>query len=98
MTLKENSKDKQEEFIKQTKVNEEYVRFKKKEDSNTRIEVMNNSNKYEGAFNEYLKKDNRTIYLAKDIDDFYYIEGSSKYKMKDYIMNAKENMEDAVKK
>ena len=64
----------------------------------TEIEPIINENKEELVFNKYLTRDdNRVIYLASNLDEFYvYDDGNNKYSLKEYAKTW-QSLDDIVK-
>lgn len=98
VALVNNSKEKQEEFIRQTNINSRYIKFIQGGPySVSQIDVyllkseVHNSNK----FNDYYNNNGRTIYLAGNIDEFYIINGSI-WALKDFILNVNQTFDRSI--
>lgn len=99
VALKDNSKEKQEEFIKQTDVNSKYIKFDSSI-SATVSEIDFYITKPEShndiRFNDYFTFSDRKIYLAGNIEQFYVVDGRTMI-LKEYISNANRTMDDSIK-
>jgi len=65
--------------------------------ANKKIEVIKPENYNSVKFNEYLERDNRTIYLAGNIEEVYYTDSETRMSLKDYISKSYQTLEDSVK-
>lgn len=104
VALKDNSKEKQEQFIKQTDVNSKYIKFDQSISATvsgmdfyiTKPEVHNDI-----RYNDYYTtKDNginRTIYLAGNIEEFYIKEQDKDITLKTYLSTAFQTLDDGIK-
>lgn len=103
VTLIDNSKEQQEIFIKQAEVNSKYIKFEQGGPFTggpyTGIDFYISKSKIHNdiGFNEYYKNNDRTIYLAGNIDEFYVIESSSKITLKSYISTTFQTFDDSIK-
>ena len=73
--------------------------FDVKEPSNTseKIEVIKPEVTNLNKFNKYLERDNRTIYLAGNIEEVYYTDSETKVSLKDYISKSYQTLDDSIK-
>ena len=65
--------------------------------SNKKIEVIKPEYHNDIKFNDYLKRDNRTIYMAGNIEEIYYTESNTRISLKDYITKTYQTTDDAIK-
>jgi len=65
--------------------------------ANKKIEVIKPENYNSVKFNEYLERDNRTIYLAGNIEEVYYTDSETRMSLKDYISKSYQTLDDSVK-
>lgn len=75
-----------------------YIEFSITSTSNKKIEVIKPENYNSVKFNKYLEKENKTIYLAGNIEEVYYTNDNTKVLLKDYIMKTYQTMDDVIKK
>ena len=73
--------------------------FDVKEPSNTseKIEVIKPEVSNLNKFNKYLERDNRTIYLAGNVEEVYYTDSEIKMTLKDYISKSYQTLDDSIK-
>ena len=73
--------------------------FDVKEPSNTseKIEVIKPEVSNLNKFNKYLERDNRTIYLAGNVEEVYYNDSEIKMTLKDYISKSYQTLDDSIK-
>lgn len=66
--------------------------------SNKKLEVVKSDLSNLVKFNKYLEQNDRTIYLAGNLDDvFYYTDEKTKISLKDYITKSYQTTDDAIK-
>ena len=65
--------------------------------ANKKIEVIKPENYNSVKFNKYLERDNRTIYLAGNIEEVYYTGSETRMSLKDYISKSYQTLDDSVK-
>ena len=65
--------------------------------ANKKIEVIKPENYNSVKFNKYLERDNRTIYLAGNIEEVYYTGAETRMSLKDYISKSYQTLDDSVK-
>lgn len=100
VSLVDNSKEKQDEFLKQTSVNSKYIKFKQGVHYTTlnfdfyinKLQDQNNI-----RFNDYYTSNNRTIYLANNIGEFYIKEQEKNITLKTYLSTAFQPFDDSIK-
>lgn len=100
VSLIDNSEEKQEEFIKQTGANSKYIKFEQGGPYTTssfdfyitKPQVHNDI-----RFNGYYTADNRTIYLAGNLGEFYIKEQDNDITLKTYLSTAFQTFDDGIK-
>ncbi len=99
--LIDNSKEKQEEFLKQTGASSKFIRFEQGglyynsssfEFYITKLQVHNDI-----RFNSYYTFDNSTIYLASNLEEFYIKEKDGDITLKTYLSTAYQTFDDGIK-
>lgn len=99
--LIDNSEEKQEEFLKQTNASSKFIRFEQGgpyytssdfEFYLTKPQVHNDI-----RFNDYYTADNRTIYLAGNIGEFYIKEQDKDITLKTYLSTAFQTFDNGIK-
>lgn len=65
--------------------------------ANKKIEVIKPEVTNLNKFNKYLERDNRTIYLAGNIEEVYYTDAETRMSLKDYISKSYQTLDDSVK-
>ena len=105
--LVDNSKEKQDEFlnaifdkntIKYIKDNS-FVKFLKEDPvttSNVNLKIKRNNIHDKNKYYEYYKNNDRTIYFASDIEEFYII-NEKDMTLKNYITNTYQTFDDSIK-
>lgn len=80
------------------RVNNKYISvpFNIEEFSNSSIEVVKPELYNAIKFNKYLERDNRVIYLAGNIEEVYYKKLNTKYRLKEYITNILQSIDDGI--
>ncbi len=99
ITLVNNSKEKQEDFMKKVGVNSKYIKFEQGGPHNTLgmdFYIIKPINHNDIRFNSYYTVDNRTIYLAGNIEEFYIVDSGSKMTLKYYISNANQTFNRSI--
>lgn len=100
VSLIDNSKEKQEEFLKQAKVNANYIKFEKGGPYHTITGIDFYLSKLENynsiKFNTYYENNGRTIYLAGNLDEVYVIVGYTKMTLSDYIQNVNQTLDASI--
>lgn len=99
VSLIDNSKEKQEEFIKQTGVDSKYIKFEQGGPYTTSsfdFYISKPQAYNDIRFNDYYTANNRTIYLAGNIGEFYVIDSGSKMTLKYYISNANQTFDRSI--
>ena len=97
--LIDNSTENQEKFIKNTNVNSKYIKFEQGGPYVTsgidfyisRPEFHNDI-----KFNDYYTHNERTIYLAGNMDELYIIDNGTKMTLKSYLSNANQSFENSI--
>lgn len=100
VALKDNSKEKQEQFIKQTDVNSKYIKFDPSISatvSGMDFYITKPEQHNDIRFNDYYTADNRTIYLAGNIGEFYIKEQDKDITLKTYLSTAFQTFDDGIK-
>ncbi len=88
VTLVDNSKEKQESFKKQVNVDSKYIKFEQGGPytaSEFDFYLSKSENHNAIRFNNYYHTNDRTIYLAGNIDNFYIVSEGAKDTLKSYI-------------
>ena len=65
--------------------------------ANKKIEVIKPEVYNTIKFNKYLERDNRTIYLAGNIEEVYYTDSETRMSLKDYISKSYQTVDDSIK-
>lgn len=65
--------------------------------TNNKIEVIKPEVTNLNKFNKYLERDNRTIYLAGNIEEVYYTDSETRMSLKDYISKSYQTLDDSIK-
>ena len=65
--------------------------------SDKKIEVIKRELTNLNKFNKYLERDNRVVYLAGNIQEVYYTDLDTRYKLKDYITKTYQTTDDSIK-
>lgn len=65
--------------------------------SDKKIEVIKSDVVNLNKFNKYLERDNRTIYLAGNIDELYYTDLDTRMSFKEYITKSYQTTDDSIK-
>ena len=93
VNLIDNSESKQEEFLEKANIDSKYIKFKQGGPYNTNsldidLKVASENNNENIKFKEYLKLDNRTIYLAENVNELFIVENKNQTSLKKYIINS----------
>ena len=97
--LIDNSTENQEEFIKNTNVNSKYIRFEQGGPyviSGIDFYISKPEFHNDSQFNDYYTNNDRTIYLAGNIDEFYIIDSGDKMTLKSYLSTANQSFENSI--
>ena len=100
VSLIDNSKEKQEEFIKRTGVNSKYIKFEQGGPYTTSsfdFYISKPQAHNDIRFNDYYIADNRTIYLAGNIEEFYVKEEDKDITLKTYLSTTFQTLDDGIK-
>ena len=62
-----------------------------------KIEIIKNDVYNLNKFNKYLEIDNRVIYITPNIEEVYYHSNGVKHRLKDYISNTYQTVDDSIK-
>lgn len=100
VTLILNSTDFQTDFIRRVKVDSKYIRFEQSSNSYSNIDfyISKPLNYNDIKFNDYFKLNDRTIYIASYIDEFYVVDNGNINTLKDYVSFANQSFENSIEK
>ena len=101
VNLIDNSESKQNEFIEKANIDSKYIKFEQGEPYNTNsldidLKVSSENNNENIKFKEYLKLDNRTIYLAENVSELFIVENKNQTSLKKYIINSTESKDKSI--
>ena len=101
VNLIDNSETKQNEFLEKANIDSKYIKFKQGGPYNTNsldidLKVSSEDNDKNIKFKEYLKLDNRTIYLAENVSELFIVEKKNQTSLKKYIINSTEVVDKLV--
>ena len=99
VTLIDNSKAKQEEFIKNANIDSKYVKFEQGGPYTTSVfdfYITKPENHNDIRFNDYYTTNNRTIYLAGNLGEFYIKEQDKDITLKTYLSTAFQTFGDGI--
>ena len=101
VNLIDNSETKQNEFLEKANIDSKYIKFKQGGPYNTNsldidLKVSSENNNENIKFKEYLKLDNRTIYLAENVSELFIVEKKNQTSLKKYIINSTEVVDKLV--
>ena len=101
VNLIDNSDSKQEEFLEKANIDSKYIKFQQGGPYNTNsldidLKVSSEDNDKNIKFKEYLKLDNRTIYLAENVSELFIVENKKQTSLKKYIINSTEVVDKLV--
>lgn len=101
VNLIDNSESKQEEFLEKANIDSKYIKFKQGGPYNTNsldidLKVALENNNENIKFKEYLKLDNRTIYLAENVNELFIVENKNQTSLKKYIINSTEVVDKSI--
>lgn len=93
VNLIDNSESKQEEFLEKANIDSKYIKFEQGGPYNTNsldidLKVSSENNDKNIKFKEYLKFDNRTIYLAENVNELFIVENKNQISLRKYINNS----------
>ncbi len=99
--LIDNSKEKQEEFIKNASVNSKYIKFEQGgpyyTTSSFDFYILKPEFHNDIRFNDYYTVDNRTIYLAGNLGEFYIRNQDKDITLKTYLSTSFQTFDDGIK-
>ena len=99
VTLVDNSKEKQEDFMKKVDVDSKYIKFEQGGPYTTsEIDFYLSKSKVHNdiRYNDYFTFSDRKIYLAGNIEQFYVVDGRPMI-LKEYISNVNQTIDDSIK-
>lgn len=101
VNLVDNSESKQEEFLEKANIDSKYIMFEQGGPYNTNgldidLKVSSENNDKNINFKEYLKFDNRTIYLAENVSELFIVENKNQTSLKKYIINSTESKDKSI--
>ena len=101
VNLIDNSESKQEEFLEKANIDSKYIKFEQGGPYNTNsldidLKVSSENNDKNINFKEYLKFDNRTIYLAENVSELFIVENKNQTSLKKYIINSTESVDKSI--
>ena len=100
VTLIDNSKTKQEEFIKNANINPKYVKFEQGGPYTTSafdFYITKPESHTDIRFNDYYTTNDRTIYLAGNIGELYIKDQDKDITLKTYLSTAFQTLDDGIK-
>lgn len=100
VTLVDNSKEKQEKFIKDANISSKYVKFEQGGPYTTSsfdFYITKSENHNDIKYNDYYTANNRTIYLARNLGEFYIKEQDNDITLKTYISTTFQTFDDSIK-
>ena len=101
VNLIDNSESKQEEFLEKANIDSKYIKFEQGGPYNTNsldidLKVSSEYNDKNIKFKEYLKLDNRTIYLAENVSELFIVENKNQTSLRKYIINSTEVVDNSI--
>ena len=101
VNLIDNSESKQNEFLEKANIDSKYIKFEQGGPYNTNsldidLKVSSENNDKNINFKEYLKFDNRTIYLAENVSELFIVENKNQTSLKKYIINSTESVDKSI--
>lgn len=101
VNLIDNSESKQNEFLEKANIDSKYIKFEQGGPYNINsldidLKVSSENNNKNIKFKEYLKLDNRTIYLAENVSELFIVENKNQTSLKKYIINSTESKDKLV--
>lgn len=101
VNLIDNSESKQEEFLEKANIDSKYIKFEQGGPYNTNsldidLKVSSEYNDKNIKFKEYLKLDNRTIYLAENVSELFIVENKNQTSLKKYMINSTEVVDKSI--
>lgn len=99
--LVDNSESKQNEFLEKANIDSKYIKFEEGGPYNTisldiDLKASSENNDKNINFKEYLKFDNRTIYLAENVSELFIVENKNQTSLKKYIINSTESKDKSI--
>lgn len=99
--LVDNSESKRNEFLEKANIDSKYIKFEQGGPYNTNsldidLKVSSENNDKNINFKEYLKFDNRTIYLAENVSELFIVENKNQTSLKKYIINSTESKDKSI--
>ena len=101
VNLIDNSESKQNEFLEKANIDSKYIKFEQGGPYNTNsldivLKVSSENNDKNINFKEYLKFDNRTIYLAENVSELFIAEKKNQTSLRKYIINSTESKDKSI--
>lgn len=101
VNLIDNSESKQNEFLEKANIDSKFIKFEQGGPYNTNnldivLKVSSENNDKNIKFKEYLKLDNRTIYLAENVSELFIVENKNQTSLKKYIINSTESKDKSI--
>lgn len=101
VNLIDNSESKQEEFLEKANIDSKYIKFEQGGPYDTNsldidLKVSSENNDKNINFKEYLKFDNRTIYLAENVSELFIAEKKNQTSLRKYIINSTESKDKSI--
>lgn len=101
VNLINNSELKQNEFLEKANIDSKYIKFEQGGPYNTNsldidLKVFLENIDKNIKFKEYLKFDNRTIYLAENVSELFIVENKNQTSLKKYIINSTESKDKSI--
>lgn len=96
----ENNSKKEQEWFRKNVMNSEYIKFKQgdKATISTLDFYITKPKHYDSIkYNDYYNTNDRTIYLAGNIEEFYIVNEKKKETLKDYISLTYQTFDDSIK-
>ena len=101
VNLIDNSESKQNEFLEKANIDSKYIKFEQGGPYNTNsldidLKVSSENNDKNINFKEYLKFDNRTIYLAENVSELFIVENKKQTSLRKYIINTTRSVNKSI--
>ena len=101
VNLIDNSESKQNEFLEKANIDSKYIKFQQGGPYNTNsldidLKVSSENNHKNINFKEYLKFDNRTIYLSENVSELFIVENKKQTSLRKYIINSTEVVDKSI--
>lgn len=74
-----------------------YIKQEKEVTFDTKIKVIKSNIPNNNKYNKYLEQADRTVYLKDNIEEIYYEENATSYKLKTYISTTWQTLDDSIK-